>query len=350
MNMAAKNDYFNALTKVCKSFGMTGDSNKLLNLVVQSSVDVMKAKGASLYMKDRTKNEYIAVAHTGLSESYIKAAQKRVGHAINLLRDKDFIHYRDAKTDPKLPNHELIASEGIGSILIVPVIVKGQRIGGLSLYTSDIRNFTKKEIEFLSMLAEQGGTAIENARLVEKVREQTRIFHVLTASIMESRDINQILQTLTADVAKAIGVKAATIRLMDDARVTLKLAASYGLSEKYLNKGPISAEKSIAEALKGKPIVVKDASKDSGVQYRDEKKEEGIVSILCVPIKSHEEVFGVLRLYSETERDFTEDEIEFVTALAYLGGVAIQNVNLHMMLKSDIKDLRDNVWIFKTWF
>jgi len=348
--MAEKDNYFNALSKVCKAFGMTGNSNELLNLVVQSAVETMKAKAACLYMPSKEKNEYVAVAQKGLSERYLQATHKRVEHTTKLLKEKDYVHYRDAKTDPRIRNRESKIAEGIGSILIVPVNVKGQMIGNLALYTSDIRDFSQKEIEFLSILAEQGGTAIENARLIEKIREQTKIFLELAASIMESRDIKQILQTLTADVAKAIGVKAASIRLLDDAKVTLKLAASHGLSEKYLKKGHISAEKSIAEALKGKPIVVKDAAKDSGVQYREEKKEEGIVSILCVPIKSKEEVFGVLRLYSATEREFTEDEIEFVTALAYLGGVAIQNVNLYAMLKGDIKDLRDNFWIFKTWF
>jgi GAF domain-containing protein len=348
--MAAKNDYFKTMSKICTAFGMTGDSDALLNLVVGSAVDTMKAKAACLYMPSKERNEYVAVAHKGLSERYLHATHKRVEHTMKLLKEKGYIHYRDAKTDPRVRNQASKIAEGIGSILIVPVMVKGQMIGNLALYTSDIRDFSKKEIEFLSILAEQGGTAIEHARLIEKMREQTRIFHVLTASIMESLDIKKILQTLTADVAKAIGVKAASIRLLDDARVTLKLAASHGLSEKYLNKGAISAEKSIAEALKGKPVVVKDAAKDSGVQYRDEKKEEGIVSILCVPIKSKEEVFGVLRLYSATEREFTEDEIEFVTALAYLGGVAIQNVNLYAMLKGDIKDLRDDFWIFKTWF
>jgi signal transduction protein with GAF and PtsI domain len=348
--MAAKNDYFKTMSKICTAFGMTGDSDELLNLVVGSAVDAMKAKAACLYMPSKENNEYVAVAHKGLSERYLHATHKRVEHTMKLLKEKGYIHYRDAKTDPNVRNRESKVAEGIGSILVVPVMVKGKMIGNLALYTSDIRDFSKKEIEFLSILAEQGGTAIEQARLIEKMREQSRIFHVLTASIMESMDIKQILQTLTADVAKAIGVKAASIRLLDDARVTLKLVASHGLSEKYLKKGPISAEKSIAEALKGKPVVVKDAAKDSGVQYRGEKKEEGIVSILCVPIKSKEEVFGVLRLYSATEREFTEDEIEFVTALAYLGGVAIQNVNLYAMLKGDIKDLRDDFWIFKTWF
>ena len=97
-------------------------------------------------------------------------------------------------------------------------------------------------------------------------------------------------------------------------------------------------------------MVVKDAATHVGVQYRNEKKGEGIVTILSVPIKSRDEVIGVLRLYSAVSRDFTEDEIQFVNAIAHMGGVAIQNMSLLAMLKDDVKDLRENVWIFKTWF
>ena len=223
-------------------------------------------------------------------------------------------------------------------------------IGCLALYTADIRDFSEQEITFLTVLAEQGGMAIQKACLIEKLRNATRIFLGMASSIAASTDIKAILQTLTEDVARALYVKAATIRLLDENRVTLRLAASYGLSEKYLQKGPISAEKSIAQALQGKPVVVKDAATDAGVQYRNEKKEEGIVTILSVPIKSRDEVIGVLRLYSAAPREFTEDEIRFVTAIAYMGGVAIQNMSLLSMLKDDVKDLRENVWIFKSWF
>jgi len=192
--------------------------------------------------------------------------------------------------------------------------------------------------------------AIEKVRLIEKLRNTTRIFLEMAASIAGSVDIKTTLQTLTEDVAKAICVKGATIRLLDENHVTLCLAASFGLSEKYLQKGPISAEKSIAQALQGKPVVVKDAATDSGGQYHEEKKREGIVTILSVPIKSLEEVIGVLRLYSATPKASTDDEIQLVTALAYMGGIAIQNMDLQAMLKGNIKDLRENYWIFKSWF
>jgi FOG: GAF domain len=95
---------------------------------------------------------------------------------------------------------------------------------------------------------------------------------------------------------------------------------------------------------------VKNAFTDAGVQYKKEKQEEGIVSILCVPIKSKENVIGVLRLYSDRQREFTDDEIILVTALAYQGGLAIQNASLYLMVQEDIKDLKENIWSHKSWF
>ena len=103
-------------------------------------------------------------------------------------------------------------------------------------------------------------------------------------------------------------------------------------------------------ALKGKPVVIKNAYTDGDVQYKNEKKEEGIVSILCIPIKSKDDVIGVLRLYSDKEREFTEDEIILVTALAYQGGLAIQNASLYLMIQNDMKDLKEDIWGHKSWF
>ena len=154
------------------------------------------------------------------------------------------------------------------------------------------------------------------ADFIEKLRNTNRIFLDMASQITASTDIKTILQTLTEDIAKALHVKGATIRLMNENHTELRLVASYGLSEKYLNKGPVSPEKSIAMALQGKPVAVKDASTDPRVQYHDEKKQEGIVTILSVPIKSRDEVIGVLRLYSATSRDFNDDEIQFVMAIA----------------------------------
>jgi GAF domain-containing protein len=348
--MTVKNDFFNAITGISRALGTTLNLDEILDLIVRSAVKTMKGKASSLFLLDEEKGIYIPVARTGLSKNYVHAGLDHVREIMPELIKKGYIHYLDAAADTRAANREMKKKEGIVSVLVVPVMVRGQMIGTLCLYTATARKFSKQEIEFLTVLAEQGGMAIEHARLVKKLRDNTKMFLDLAAGVNASLDLKDILQALTTEVAKAIGVKAATIRLLDEERTNLKLVASYGLSEKYLKKGPISAEKSIAEALNGKPVVVKDASADKGVQYKREKKEEGIVSILCVPIKAKEEVIGVLRLYSATPRNFTEDDIMQVTALAYQGGLAIQNASLYLMLKSDIKELKEEIWSHRCWF
>ena len=311
----------------------------------------MMGKGAALFLAtDETRELQTCVCQTGLSKGYLHSTPSKMTPKLKILQRDGFIHIRDVRKDANVSNRESKIKEGIGSILNVPVRVRGKMIGSLALYTADARNFSEKEIDFLTVLAEQGGLAIVKADFIEKLRNTNRIFLDMASQITASTDIKTILQTLTEDIAKALHVKGATIRLMNENHTELRLVASYGLSEKYLNKGPVSPEKSIAMALQGKPVAVKDASTDPRVQYHDEKKQEGIVTILSVPIKSRDEVIGVLRLYSATSRDFNDDEIQFVMAIAYMGGVAIQNMNLYAMLKDDVKDLRENAWIFRSWF
>ena len=351
--MTTKKDYFKSLSKLSREFGTTKDQGKLLNLIVSSAVKTMEGKAASIFLMDEespTSARNAAVAQVGLSENYTHAGP---GHAVKIspqLLQDGYIYFQDATTDKRLMNHEAKKAEGIGSILTVPVMVKGKMLGILSLYTKEIRKFTKDEIDFLTILAEQGGIAIENAQLIKKLRNNSQTFLHLAASISSSLDLKTILQTLTEDVAQSLDVKAASVRLLDNDKHTLKLVASFGLSERYLNKGPISADKSIAEALKGKPVVIRNAFTDKDVQYKQEKKDEGIVSILCVPIKSKNDVIGVLRLYSDRPREFSEDEIILVTAMASQGGLAIQNACLYLTVQDDIKDLKENIWSHKLWF
>ena len=347
--MAKKNDYFKTVCEVSRAFGTALDEEELLDLIVTSAIETMKAKAACLWLLDAESNEFVRVSHRGLSERYFQDPI-HADKIVSIVAREGYLHVRDATTDPRLEYHEAKKAEGIASILVVPVMVKRKLIGVLSLFTAEQRDFSKDEIQFLTALAEQGGMAIENARLLEKIRENTRLFHDLAANINSSLDVKKIMHILSADVAEALGVKASSVFLIDKETQTLELVASYGLSERYLNRGPLSVEKSMVETIKGKPVVIKDATTDNRVQYRKEKKEEGIVSVLSSPIMAKEEVIGVLRLYSGVLREFTDDEIMLVTALAQQGGLAIQNASLYLMVQEDMKDLRDDMWSHRSWF
>lgn len=351
--MSTKESFFKALSKLSKEMGATQDQDQMLHLIVSAAVKTLKAKAAVIFLSDEESDSSIhnvAAAQIGLSEKYIHAG---TAHAVKIspqLLEDGYMYFRDATTDRRLVNREAKKAEGIGSILTVPVMDKGRMMGILSLYTKDIRTFTQDEIDFLSILAEQGGSAIENALLIRKLRSHSQIFLKLAASISESLDVKAILQAMTQDLVENLQIKAASVRLLDEDKRTLELVASYGLSDKYLNKGPIQADKNIAETLKGKTIFIKNVTKDPGIQYRKEKEEEGIASLLYIPVKAKDKVIGILNVYSSRVREFTEDEILLVTALAYQGGLAINNACLYMTIQDDIKDLKENIWSHKSWF
>lgn len=349
--MAIKKDYFKTFCKVTKAFSTTLSTDKLLDLIVTSAIDTMDAKAACLFLADEVQDLFVPVAQKGLSKNYLHAKPmhaKKIVRAI--LKKGGYLSIKDATTDPRVENHAEKKAEKIASILDVPVMVGGKAIGVLALYTATQRNFTRREIDFLSALADQGGMAIQNARLLERIRKNSMLFLDLTSKINSTLDIKAILRHLTEETCWALEMKGASIRLLNEDTGNLDLIATHGLSDTFLNKGPVSAEKSIADALKGEIVVIQDVTRDQRIQYPKETVKEGIQSMLCVPIKSREEVIGVMRLFSERKRTYTDETRMMVEALAHSGGLAIQNAAMYLQLKEDKESLEQDIWSHRSWF
>jgi GAF domain-containing protein len=348
--MTKRNNYFKTFCKISKAFGTTLDRGKLLDLIIQSAIDIMEAKAACLFLADEEKDVFVPMAQKGLSENYLHASPIQAKKIVAEMLTEGYLSFYDATTDPRLENLDAKKAEGIASILSVPVRVKEKTIGVLSLYTAEHRDFSKDEIDFLSALADQGGIAIGRARLFERINQNSMLFLDLASSINSTLDIKQVLHILTAEISEALGMKGVLIRLLNHETGNLDLVASYGLSEGFQNKGPVSIQKSIAQALKGETVIIEHVSTDNRLQYKEEIVKEGVVSMLCVPIKSREEVIGVMSLFSGTDRKYPEDVIVLVNALAHTGGLAIQNASLYLSLQEDKKSLEEDIWSHRSWF
>jgi len=162
----------------------------------------------------------------------------------------------------------------------------------------------------------------------------TSLYEVAVA-VNSVRAPDAVLQSIVENVAKVLGAKGCSLmELTPDGKLLLHTAA-YGLSDWYVRKGPISADKSISEALEGKPVAVLDATEDKSIQYRKQAKKEGIASILSVPIALREQVIGVVRVYTAEPREFTADDIYFVEAVANLGAIALENARFYEYVKKD---------------
>jgi GAF domain-containing protein len=155
----------------------------------------------------------------------------------------------------------------------------------------------------------------------------------LAAVLNSSRAPEALLQSMVEGVARTMGAKGCSVVLLSPDRKVLLHTVAHGLSDWYVRKGPLLAEKSISEALEGKPVAVFDATKDERIQYREEAKKEGIASMLSVPMLLREEIMGVIRVYSAEPYDFTPDDMHFVGAIANIGAIALGNAKLHQAVE-----------------
>ncbi|MFZ0240958.1 MAG: GAF domain-containing protein [Desulfobacterales bacterium] len=348
--MSKKINYFKAICKVSKAFGSTHSRNKLLELIVASAIETMDAKAACLFLSDPEEDVFIPVAQKGLSDNYLHAEPLHAKKIVGAILKGGYLAIRDATKDPRVENHAMKKAEGIASILDVPVLVRDKTIGVLALYTAKVRDFTGDDIDFLTALAEHGGRAIELSRLLERIRKNTILFLDLASNINSSLDIKKILHNMTAEICETFGMKGVVIRLLNKQNGNLELVASYGLSEEFLNKGPVASQDILSKVMKGGVLVIQDIETEPSLQYREAVRQEGIESMLVVPIMARDEVIGIMRLCSGIRRDYPDDLIMLVNALAQTGGLAIQNAAMHLALQNDMRDLKEDIWSHRSWF
>src|SRR6185295_18389787 len=138
--------------------------------------------------------------------------------------------------------------------------------------------------------------------------------------------------------------KACSLRLLNADKSLLVMGGAYGLSHGYLRKGNVEVEKSRIdqEALLGKTGITPDATNDPRFQYPEEAKSESIRSILVIPLILRDNPIGVMRLYTEDVHEFSEAETGFVSAIANLGAIAIENTKLYEALKEELGDLTED--------
>ena len=180
-----------------------------------------------------------------------------------------------------------------------------------------------------------------------KELDYLKSFKEISKKINSSHDIGDILKSITENIVKTLDVKGCAIFLLDETNKRLLYSASYGLSEAYVNKGPIDAEKSIVATLQGKWVLISNAQTDQNIQYREEAEREGILSILSGPMSVKGTVIGVIRIYASKPLDLSDVEYEFITGLAEIGSIGIENARLYGHIKADHEKLISDV---HQWF
>jgi len=173
-----------------------------------------------------------------------------------------------------------------------------------------------------------------------------KAFYEASVSLTSSLKLQDVLGDLVRNAAEGMGVKAASIRLLDESGKRLELAAAYGLSQEYLSKGPVELEKSLIdrEVIRKAESISVDVLRDKRWQYPEEAKREGIAYVVCVPLMRMGTVIGTLRVYSEKVVQFDRGNMEFLLALANMAATAIYNAKLYKLVRTNWERLTREVW------
>ncbi len=334
--------HYEVLARVGRVINSSLEPSKVLDLVLREAVEEMRATSGSLVLiNPHTQLLEIEVA-IGLSDQ-ARQLKLAIGRGVTgwVAKTGKPLRVPDVTADARyVPVRKDVRSE-----LAVPLMVEGALIGVLNVDSTRPAAFSAADEQLLLALANQAAQVIHNSWLYEAVALNARrlesLFRVAQA-ILSTLNLEEILQRVAADATELLGVKVCSLMLLNAERDRLELRACHGASADYLNKPPLPVSESIIGSVvrRRKPIQVYNVQEHDAFQHIELARKDGLVSLLSVPLLVGETVIGALSVYSAEPYRYSKQDINALSTLASLAGVAIANAQLHEKMAAVEEQLR----------
>ena len=177
---------------------------------------------------------------------------------------------------------------------------------------------------------------VQLSRSLQRATTRLQALNDGARTITSTLELSQVLNRFVQNTAEVLGVRACSIRLLDKSEKRLEPVATYGLSQAYLDKGPIDLEKNplARQVLEGKIINIPDVSKSNLLQFPEWADQEGIRAMLSAPLKGKKKPIGILRAYADEVGRFSADDEAFLVAIAAQGSIAIENALAYQAIEA----------------
>jgi K+-sensing histidine kinase KdpD len=308
------------LREVAQLASSARDWDEMLRIVIDRTTVAMRAEVSSLYLLEKADGVLRLIATNGLNRGGIGRATLRVGEGIVgwVANARVPLYARDVRSEPRWKWVPEVDEKRFTSMLSVPVVIRDEVIGVMNVQTVTPRDFGREDIDFLQTIANQVAGIIEKGRLQReserKLREVSALFEVSNV-LTSTLDLDEVLALIVDRLVRVYpGASGAIFLREDDAGGVRERARSGELAKIAIE----AAQRAIAER---RPIVAFDH--------------------IAVPLIANESHLGAVVLQVPDYKEFLDEEVRFVGALANQAALAIDKASLYLLERKTTESLRE---------
>ena len=334
-----------------------GALEPVFEAMLENAARICEAKFGVLFRFDGEKYEFAADIGTPppLAEflrqrgPFIPTPKTQLHH---VMRTKQVSHTADYAAEAALAPPVRLG--GARSTVDVPMLKDGMLMGAISIYRQEVRPFTNKQIALLQNFANQAVIAIENAGLLNELRQRTddltealeqqaATSEVLNVISRSKFDLQPILQSVVDTAARLCRADTAVIFKLDQG--IYRFAAGYCVDPQYMEierATPITPGSGTVvgrAAMRREAVQIVDAMEDPLYEKKADAEIAQVRSMIGVPLMREGEPIGVIALARQRVEAFGDREIELVSTFADQAAIAIENVRLFESVEARTREL-----------